>query len=170
MPLIAESPFLWSKNSISIPKSEVAGGHKFVETCANFPVTLATYDFATSVGVLHKSDSGTKLKVLTTRPETGKGCKLGLKLDRGIWLSRALRRHSAMSQKSDTPDEYSFKVIASHVVERTLYTLSTCCDIQTNRLKLPFLIGFRTARTWLLHVNEIIVPVPIAQCTVSDYR
>ena len=84
MPLIAESPFLWSKNSISIPKSEVAGGHKFVKICPNFPVTLATCDFATYVGVLHKSDSVMKLKVSTTRPETGKGCILGLKLDREI--------------------------------------------------------------------------------------
>ena len=117
MPSIAERPFSWSINSISIPKSEVPRGFKFVETCANFPATLTTSNFASSVGVLLKSDSGTKLKVLTTRLETGEDCKLGLKLDRGIWLSRALQRNSAMSQKSDTPDGYSFKVIATHMVE-----------------------------------------------------
>ena len=155
MPLIAESPFSWSKNSISIPKSEVSGGLKFVGTCANFPATLATCDFASSVRVSHKSDSGTKT------------AKLGLKLDRRIWLSRALPYNSAMSQKSNTPDGYSFQFIAMHLLERTLYTLSKCCDIQTNRLKLPFPIG---SYLRLSHVNEIIVPVPIAQCTVSDYR
>ena len=80
-------------------------------------------------------------------------------------------RNSAMSQKSDTPDGYWFKVIATHVVERTLYTLSTCCDIQTNKTEAS--VSNRLLyRSYLRlsHINEIIVPVPIAQCTVSDYR
>ena len=54
------------------------------------------------------------------------------------------------------------------MVERTLLTLSTCGDLQINKLKLSFPIGIYTARTSLSHVKEIIVPLPIAKCTVSD--
>ena len=52
------------------------GQLEFVETCADFPAILATCDFVSSIGVSHKLDSGTKLKVSTTTPETGEDCRL----------------------------------------------------------------------------------------------
>ena len=74
-----------------------------------------------------------------------------------------------MSRKSDIPDGSLFKVDA-HVVERTLHTLSTCGDLQQET---ETLVSDRLSyRSYLRlsHVNEIIVPLPIAKYTVSDYR
>ena len=79
MSITAGSQFSWSKHSISMPfefRYLSQGRLEFVETCADFPAILATYDFVSSIGVSHKLDSGTKLKVSTTRPETGEDCGL----------------------------------------------------------------------------------------------
>ena len=75
MSITAGSQFSWSKHSISMP-FEFQGRLEFVETCADFPVILATFDFVSSIGVSHKLDSRTKLKVSITRPEKGESCGL----------------------------------------------------------------------------------------------
>ena len=137
-----------------IPKSEAAGGLKLVETCANFPATLANCDFASSIGVSHKSESGTKLKISTSRSGTGEDSGLGLKLDRRIWRSQALQSNSAMSQKSDIPEGLRSKL-------KTPMWQSEHCQ----RDRLSYRSDLR-----LSHLNENTVQFPIAQCTVSEYR
>ena len=71
--------------------------------------------------------------------------------------------------KSDISDGSSFKVDA-HVVEGTLHTLSTRGDLQQETE--TFVSDRLSYRSYLRlsHVNEIIVPLPIVKCTVSDYR
>ena len=107
MPIIAESQFSWSKNSISVSfDTGVRGDRRLVLIKIreiNTPVTLATCDFAFFYQVSHKLDSRTELNVLTMRPETSANCGLGLKLDRGISPSWALARNSTISRKSDIP-------------------------------------------------------------------
>ena len=74
-----------------------------------------------------------------------------------------------MSRKSDTLDGSSFKVDA-HVAVRTLHTLYTSGDLQ---IKSETFVSDRLSyRSYLRlsHFDGNIVPVPIAQCTVSDYR
>ena len=139
MSITAGSQFSWSKHSISMP-FEFQGRLEFVETCADFPVILTTFDFVSFIRVSHKLDSRTKLKVSITRPETGEDCGLWLKLDSGIWLSRALPHNSAMSRKSDIS---SFKVDA-HVVERTLHTLSTRGDQQETETFVSDRLSYRS--------------------------
>ena len=64
MPIIGESQFPRSKNSIPMPfDTGVRGGRRtynFVLTCANFRPLLATCDFS-SIRVSHKLKSGTEL-------------------------------------------------------------------------------------------------------------
>ena len=135
MSITAGSQFSWSKHSISMPfefRYLSQGRLEFVKTCAEFLAILAACDFVSSIRVSHKLDSGTKLKVSTTRPEAGEDCGLWLKLDSGNSLSRALPLYSAMSRKFDISDGSSFKADA-HVAERTLHTLPTCGDFQIKR-------------------------------------
>ena len=59
MPIIAESQFPWSKNSISMPfDTEVRGGRRF--NVRKFPATLAT--LLSSIGVSHKLIPGRSFK------------------------------------------------------------------------------------------------------------
>ena len=65
MPIIAESQFPWSKNSISMPfDTRVRGDHrtyKFILTYANFRPLWQPATLLSSIGVSHKLKSGTEL-------------------------------------------------------------------------------------------------------------